>query len=100
MVGEEYGLAPTSRSPWRAALSTFAAFGLAGAVPLLPYVFQFPDPFKWAALLTAITFTAIGDAKGRAVASGGWRSALETLAIGSAASALAFVAGALLQQLV
>ena len=38
MVVEEYGLAPTPKSPALAALSTFAAFTLCGLVPLVTYL--------------------------------------------------------------
>jgi len=38
MVVEEYGLAPTPKSPAVAALSTFAAFTLCGLVPLVSYL--------------------------------------------------------------
>jgi vacuolar iron transporter family protein len=38
MVVEEYGLAPTPKSPVLAALSTFAAFMLCGLVPLVTYL--------------------------------------------------------------
>ena len=40
MVTEEYGLAPTPRSPALAALCTFAAFALCGLVPLVTYLGQ------------------------------------------------------------
>ena len=38
MVVEEYGLAPTPKSPTLAAFSTFAAFMLCGLVPLVAYL--------------------------------------------------------------
>ena len=37
MMAEEYGQPKTLRAPWKAALSTFAAFLICGAVPLLPF---------------------------------------------------------------
>jgi VIT1/CCC1 family predicted Fe2+/Mn2+ transporter len=39
MVMEEFGLQLDTPSPVRAGLSTFAAFVLAGAIPLVPYAF-------------------------------------------------------------
>jgi VIT1/CCC1 family predicted Fe2+/Mn2+ transporter len=39
MLTEEYGLPAEIRSPWRAALATFAAFIVCGLVPLVPYLF-------------------------------------------------------------
>ena len=37
MMAEEYGQPKVLRAPWKAALSTFAAFIICGAVPLLPF---------------------------------------------------------------
>lgn len=93
MLAEEYGLAPATRSRWRAALVTFAAFGACGAVPLLPYVTGADAAFPMAALLTAIVFLTIGALKGRWVGRHTWRAAAETFLIGAAASALAYAAG-------
>lgn len=45
MVTEEYDLPSTIRSPWLAALSTFSAFALCGAVPLFPYVLGVAESF-------------------------------------------------------
>ena len=42
MMTEEHGLPPISRSPLRAALLTFLAFLLCGAIPLLPFVVGVP----------------------------------------------------------
>jgi VIT1/CCC1 family predicted Fe2+/Mn2+ transporter len=100
MVAEEYGLPAVIRSPWLAALSTFSAFILCGAVPLLPYLTGAEDAFGLAAVTTALVFAAIGAVRGRWVGRGAWRSAIETLAIGGAASALAYLAGVVLEPLV
>lgn len=50
--------------------------------------------------MTAVAFVAVGAAKSRFVDQPWWRSALETLVVGGIAAALAYGAGALLQQLV
>src|SRR5262249_887449 len=44
MLTEEYGLPHSLRSPWLAALTTFAAFSVCGLVPLVPYVFGLNNP--------------------------------------------------------
>lgn len=93
MLAEEYGLAPSARSRWRAGLVTFAAFGVCGAVPLLPYLAGTEAAFPMAALLTAMVFLAIGALKGGWVGGSAWRAAAETFLIGAAASALAYGAG-------
>ena len=100
MVAEEYGLALEVRSPWLAALSTFAAFVLCGALPLLPYVLGASRSFALASFLTAGVFVAIGAIRGQWVGRGRWRSAAETLVVGSMASGLAYAAGVLLKGLV
>ena len=45
MLAEEYGLPKAVRSPLKAAASTFAAFVLCGAVPLLPFLVGAPASF-------------------------------------------------------
>jgi VIT1/CCC1 family predicted Fe2+/Mn2+ transporter len=93
MLVEEYGLSPISRSPLRAALATFSAFALAGAVPLVPWLAGSARPFLHAALATAAVFFAIGSLKARWSTRPAWLSGLETLAIGAAASGLAWAIG-------
>lgn len=93
MLVEEYGLSPIARSPLRAAGATFAAFALAGAVPLLPWLAGSSRPFLHASLTTAAVFLAIGSLKARWSVRPAWLSGLETLAIGAAASGLAWAIG-------
>jgi VIT1/CCC1 family predicted Fe2+/Mn2+ transporter len=47
--------------------------------------------------MTGIAFLVVGGLKSRFVDQSWWRSALETLAVGGLAAALAYAAGALLQ---
>jgi len=100
MLREEYGLPREVRSPMWAGVSTFGAFLLCGLVPLVPFVAGMARPFALASLATAAVFLGVGAIKGRLSARGWWRSALETLAIGSAAAAVAYAAGILLKRLV
>jgi VIT1/CCC1 family predicted Fe2+/Mn2+ transporter len=105
MVKEELGLATEEASPWRAALYTFLAFLVIGSLPLLAYVYDeisssdVVDPFALSAIMTGIAFLIVGAIKGRYVEGRWWRSALETLAVGSVAAALAYAAGVLLKGL-
>ncbi|UEM02546.1 VIT1/CCC1 transporter family protein [Skermanella rosea] len=94
MLAEEYGLPATLRSPVKAAASTFLAFLICGLIPLLPFVFGLPVPVALATGSTAAVFFAIGSVKSLWSLTAWWRSGLETLAIGMAAAALAFAAGA------
>lgn len=97
MLTDEYGLSPNYSSPVLAAFATFAAFVLCGAVPLLPYLAGISDAFAWSAGLTGLVFVLIGAAKSRWSLAPWWRSAIETLVIGGAASAMAFAVGWLLR---
>lgn len=94
MVLEEYGIAPLMRSPTQAALSTFGAFAVCGSIPLIPYLIG--GGLVSSTVATSAAFLLIGSLKSWWTTQSAWRSALETLAIGSAAAVLAFAAGHLL----
>lgn len=98
MITEELGLPLEGPSPWRAGLSTFAAFVAAGLVPLLPFLSggAEDEPFVASAAITALVFWLVGMLKGRALDRPALRSGMETLAIGSVAAVLAYAMGALL----
>jgi VIT1/CCC1 family predicted Fe2+/Mn2+ transporter len=93
MMAEEYGQPKTMRAPWKAALSTFAAFLICGAVPLLPFVVNVSGKAGLSLAATALVFLGIGSLKSRWSLTSWWRSGLETLAVGLAAAALAFAVG-------
>lgn len=97
MLTEELGLQLDSPAPLRAAISTFVAFFVAGLVPLVPFFlptdWTATQRFAISAIATAGTFLGIGLAKGYAVRRSPLASGLETLAIGGAAAALAYVVG-------
>lgn len=103
MVTEELGFSLSGGSPVRAAWTTFIAFVSLGALPLVVYVVQdaggaeISAPFAWSAALTALAFFSVGTLKSRFVDQAWWRAGFETLAIGGAAAALAYVVGILLQ---
>lgn len=100
MMSDEYGLAQMVRSPWIAALSTFFAFLICGAVPLMPYVLFVPNAFAWAIASTAIVFAIIGSAKSLWSLQPWWLSATETMAIGGVAAAVAYLVGDYLRTIV
>jgi VIT1/CCC1 family predicted Fe2+/Mn2+ transporter len=103
MLTEEHGLRLQSPSAVRAAISTFVAFVLVGLVPLLPFllrVSQNPQTiFITSAAATAVAFVFVGIARGAVLREALVRSGLETLAIGGAAAALAYLVGLGLQML-
>lgn len=95
MLSDEYGLAREEPNPMRAALATFVAFMVAGAVPLLPFLLGLPNPFAISVLATLLTFFLIGTGKSRWSLAKWWRSGLETLLIGGVAALLAYGVGGL-----
>lgn len=101
MLTDELGLRLDTPSPIRAGLTTFAAFALAGFVPLAPLIFlrnSTPQTvFAISTAATLATFAAIGVAKGWVVHRPLVRSAMETLLVGGAAAGLAYAVGAALK---
>jgi vacuolar iron transporter family protein len=91
MATEEYGLAPTARSPTLAAVSTFTAFLLCGCVPLFAYLS--PGGLIGCVIATAVTFFTVGAIKSWWSPAGWMRSGIETLCIGMGAAGLAFIVG-------
>ena len=103
MLQEEMGMPLEGSSPWKAALSTFAAFVGFGLLPLLAYLGQwlFPawafDPFIASAGITAAAFFALGALKGRYLEQTWYHGGFETLLVGGCAATLAFWVGLLLR---
>lgn len=95
MLEGEYGLAPVDPHPMRAAWATFAAFLVAGLIPLFPFLAGLPNPFQWSVTLTMATFFAIGAWKSRWSLAHWFRSGCETFAIGGAAATIAYAVGRL-----
>ena len=93
MLSEEYGLPSSVRSPTLAALWTFSAFLVCGAIPLLPYLFALPRSFVISTGLTCLVFFAIGCVRSKWSISSWWRAGLETLFLGGVAAALAYLVG-------
>jgi vacuolar iron transporter family protein len=101
MLTEEYGLPKTTAEPWRAALATFLAFVLVGAVPLVPFLFTaatLQQQFTASIVLAALMFFGIGLAKGAVIGRPMLRSGIGTLLMGSGAASLAYAVGYLLRE--
>ncbi len=95
MIEGEYGLAGVDPRPMKAAVATFAAFMVAGMVPLLPFLFGLANAFAISSCMTMACFFAIGAFKSRWSLAPWWRSGTETLMIGGAAAAMAYSVGLL-----
>ena len=92
---------PGSR-PARHGFATFAAFVLAGAVPLMPYLFPRPSVGRFAAstTLSLIVLFGVGAARARVGAGRWWTSGLEMLGLGVVVGVAAFVVGGLVASFV
>lgn len=103
MMKEELGFPENDSSATRAALATFSAFLVIGAIPLLAFLVNlaspdtFSEPFLAAAVLTGVAFALVGLLKALVIKQSLWRGAVETVALGGAAALVAYVVGVLLQ---
>jgi VIT1/CCC1 family predicted Fe2+/Mn2+ transporter len=105
MLKEEHGLSLQGPKPLRAALTTFLAFLLVGAIPLLPFLVNvivgeiIPEPFYFSMAMTGAAFFVVGAFKSRFVRESWYRAGLETLVVGGTAAGLAFLVGVVLKSL-
>lgn len=103
MLQDEHGVALSLPSPYKAGLTTFIAFAIAGFIPLLPFItdfyFQntFQNVFVWSSVLTILSFLLIGSIKSFFVLKTYLRCAIETLLLGVFAAGLAYWVGAALK---
>lgn len=100
MMTEEFGATKNRRSPYQAAIATFLAFGICGAIPLLPFALGLPHSFTIATIATCAVFFSIGALKSKWSLSKWWSSGLETLIIGTIAAGTAYFIGDLLEKMV
>jgi len=84
--------------PWRHAGATFAAFVVAGSVPLVPYVMPaFRDhEFGWSVVSTFASLFAVGAARTMVTVDRWWIAGLEMLMLGAIVTATAYAAGAVI----
>lgn len=104
MMKDELGLTLESKSPFKAGLSTFLAFAIAGSVPLVVYIAAYSgtmnlDPFLMSSIVTMLAFLVIAYIKTYVTRISFLRSATETLCLGAAAATVAYLLGDYLEQL-
>ncbi len=102
LAREELGIDPrTLGSPWIAATSSFAAFGLGAALPVLPFLFgSGAAPTIVAAVLSVIALFAVGAATSIFTGRHAGRAGLRMALIGSVVAAVTFGVGSLVGQAV
>jgi len=97
-VREAQQLPEQEAFPIRHGLATFIAFVIAGAVPLVPYVFSGPatDRFGWSTALSLAVLFIVGAARARVGTGTWWTNGLEMLGLGLIVGTVAYGAGAVL----
>lgn len=101
LAREELGVDPAELgSPWVAASSSFAAFGLGALVPLLPFALpmpaNFPAPLGLSVGLSAAALAGIGAGMSLFTGRSAWYGGLRMLGIGVLGGSLTFAVGSLL----
>ncbi|MEK7647316.1 MAG: VIT1/CCC1 transporter family protein [Patescibacteria group bacterium] len=101
MMSEELNFAPLiSYSPVADAAATFVAFVLAGSLPIFPYLLLGGNGdyvFQYAIAMTALVLFAVGSLRSIFTGLKWYRSGLEMLFVGGAASFIAYLVGFVLR---
>jgi VIT1/CCC1 family predicted Fe2+/Mn2+ transporter len=99
-VLEAQGLAEEEASPARHAFVTFAAFVLAGALPLMPYVLgQSAERLVPSILITLAALFGVGASRALVTRVRWWTGGLEMFALGAVVAAVAYATGAFVASL-
>lgn len=106
MMKEELDLSSDHKSPWRGALTTYAAFVALGLIPLLAYVLSYfveffnDNTFTIAIIATSATLFLVGVLKTYITKLGWLRSGLETMFVGGLAAGVSYLIGYLISLIV
>ena len=96
------GLPEEEAYPWKHGTATLVAFVVAGAVPLLPFMFAATPGLRaaWSTVLTLVALFGIGAARATLTKEQWWRAGAETLGLGALVAAAAYCASALVASLI
>ncbi|PIP67088.1 MAG: hypothetical protein COV79_05455 [Parcubacteria group bacterium CG11_big_fil_rev_8_21_14_0_20_41_14] len=103
MMHHELGMIPhdvSEESPIKNALATFIAFGIAGFLPLLPYIFGIGNGFMVAVGMTAIALFIVGSLRSFLTRKNWIISGLEMLFVGAIAAGFAYFVGYFIEKAV
>ena len=106
MMREELGLSLENPPAWKAALTTFVAFVVVGAIPLCVFItdslglVEIPSLYLISTVMTGVAFFAVGAFKARFVDEKWYTAGIETLFVGGLAAGLAYVVGLMLKDFV
>lgn len=105
MMKEELGMQDASKAPIQSGIMTFISFVLVGFVPIVVYLtdyifdLQSENTFTWSAILTGLSFIAIGYLKSIVNHTSKKKGILETLILGAIAALVAYFLGDFLEGL-
>lgn len=101
MLTEEHGLQKITLSPLKSAITTFAAFVVAGMMPLIPFFIpglEMQQQFIISAIFACTMFFIIGIFRSVIFSQPMLTSGLHTLLTGGAAASLAYITGYILRE--
>lgn len=84
--------------PAKQGITTFFAFGLAGLLPLVPYVFAVKPSFPISSLIVVVSLFSVGVIRGVYAERHWFKSGLEVLLVGGVAAILAYLVGYLIDR--
>lgn len=103
MMTHELGIVPhdiNAESPWKNGAATFAAFSIAGLLPLLPYLAGARNSFSLAIVMTAVALFAVGSLRSLLTKKFWVVAGLEMLGVGAAAAGFAYAVGYWIERIV
>ncbi|MBI4059427.1 VIT1/CCC1 transporter family protein [Candidatus Microgenomates bacterium] len=102
MMRDELGIIEDANDdPKKHALATFAAFFVAGFIPLFSYLTPaITDKFMFSMIVGAATLFIVGSLRSLITAVGWFRGGMEMLLVGSGAALIAYVVGDFVEKLV
>ncbi len=97
LAREELGLNPNDLgSPWGAAIASFLAFAVGGAVPLLPFLMGSQQAVTISVGLTGIALFGIGAMLSLFTGRSAWRSGVRMVLIGGGAGVVTYLIGSVI----
>jgi VIT1/CCC1 family predicted Fe2+/Mn2+ transporter len=107
LARKDQGKKHSDEKLWMTGVTTFVAFAIAGAMPLMPYFMKaldwggpFNNQFLCSIVLTATTLFLVGVSRGLVLKRAWWKNGLEMLLIGSIAAVVAYALGAGVESLI
>lgn len=98
LAREELGLNPDELgAPWMAAISSFLAFSVGGAIPLLPFLLGIQQQaLQVSIILTSLALFSVGTVLSLFSGRNAWWGGMRMLLIGAAAGAFTYLIGSLM----